>query len=68
MTVWRYPVGLRADLRIPSHSCQVVDLASRYHVEREDSDQLTLAPGWAKRWSTVWRSAGADVFPAGSET
>lgn len=53
--------GVRADRGIPSHSCQVADLAACYEVRREDRGQLVLDAGWTKRWTTTWRSTGSDV-------
>jgi hypothetical protein len=58
MTTALGPVAVPA---IPSWTCGVVDLAEPVAVEDRARAVLGLGEGWAGRWTTTWRVAGADV-------
>lgn len=58
MSVPSLSTGLQA---IPSHSCEVADLATPVGIEDRARGVLGLGAGWAGRWTATWRVSGAQV-------
>lgn len=47
-----------------SHTCTLDDLVTPCAVDAEAAGHLDTGPGWARRWTARWKTAGADVVCA----
>jgi hypothetical protein len=44
-----------------SHCCTLEDLVAPYALDPAMAERLESGAGWSRRWTTAWKTAGADV-------
>jgi hypothetical protein len=45
-----------------SHACTLDDLITPYTADAAAAGHLDTGPGWGRRWTARWKTAGADVI------